>query len=236
MANKSVEVFLANNQTDHKGKKYIKRGKKLWSLLGKLLNVSNRGTFGFVRIKDVEGLLGAAQNVEEKWLSALCGISELMDGSGQFCEACARRGQALQAGQGWFTAPEGAPSSVRQLLGQETPIKLYQLHSLWSREAFAGHVPRNAVRGSSNNSVWPCEFWGRCGFAPLPHQTSCIGNLSVPSYTGFSRVGKYLSLSSFTALLEKRKSFLGREVQAGILIFLGSSLVLVSSSPLALLS
>lgn len=54
-----------------RGKKYIKWGKKLWSLLGQLLNVSNRGTFGFVRIKDVEGLLGAAQNVEEKWLSPL---------------------------------------------------------------------------------------------------------------------------------------------------------------------
>lgn len=28
-ANKCVEVYLANNQTDHKGKKYIKRGKKI---------------------------------------------------------------------------------------------------------------------------------------------------------------------------------------------------------------
>lgn len=50
----------------------------------------------------MEGLLGAAQNVEEKWLLPVCGISELMDGSGQFCEACARHGQTLQAGQDRF--------------------------------------------------------------------------------------------------------------------------------------
>lgn len=117
MANKCVKVYLANNQTDHKGKKYIKRGKKLWSPLGKLLNVSNRGMFGFVRIKDVEGLLGAAQNVEEKWLLPLCGICELMDGSGQFGEPCAQHGHTPQAGQGWFIRVplEGAHSSVRQL-------------------------------------------------------------------------------------------------------------------------
>lgn len=77
-------------------------GKKKWSLLGKLLNVSNRGTFGFVRIKDVEGLLGAAHNVEERWFLPLCGISELIHESGQFGEACAQHGQTPRAGQGWF--------------------------------------------------------------------------------------------------------------------------------------
>lgn len=189
----------------------------------------------------MEGVLGAAQNVEEKWLSPLCGISELMDGSGRFGEACAWHGQTPQAGQGWFIRVplEGAHSSVQQLLVGisfltcETPIKLYHLYSLWLRQAFAGYIPRKgyAVRGSSDDSVWSCEFWGRCGFAPLPCQTSYMRNLSLPSYTGFSRIGKYLSLSSFIGLLEKRKSFLGREVQAGILIFLGSSLVLFSSPP-----
>lgn len=85
------------------------------------MNVSDRGTFGFVGIKDVEGLLEAAQNVEEKWLSPLCGISELVDGSGQFGEACAQHGQTLQAGQGWFIRVplEGAHSSVLQLLGRD---------------------------------------------------------------------------------------------------------------------
>lgn len=98
----------------------------------------------------MEGLLGAAQNVEEKWLSPLCGISGLMDGSGQFGEACAWRGQTPQAGQGWFIRVplEGAHSSVQQLLVGisfltcETPIKLYHLYSLWLREAFAGYIPR----------------------------------------------------------------------------------------------
>lgn len=122
----------------------------------------------------MEGLLGAAQNVEEKWLSPLCGISGLMDGSGQFDEACAWRGQTPQAGQGWFIRVplEGAHSSVQQLsvgisfLTCETPIKLYHLYSLWLREAFAGYIPRKgyAVRGSSDNSVWSCEFWGRLWF------------------------------------------------------------------------
>lgn len=85
------------------------------------MNVSDRGTFGFVGIKDVEGLLEAAQNVEEKWLLPLCGISELVDGSGQFGEACAQHGQTLQAGQGWFIRVplEGAHSSVLQLLGRD---------------------------------------------------------------------------------------------------------------------
>lgn len=45
----------------------------------------------------------------------------MMDRSGQFGDACARHGQTLQAGQGWFIcAPlEGAHRSVRQLLGQD---------------------------------------------------------------------------------------------------------------------
>lgn len=50
----------------------------------------------------MDGLLGAAQNEEEKRLSPLRGVSELMDGSGWLCEACARHGWILQAGRGWF--------------------------------------------------------------------------------------------------------------------------------------
>lgn len=68
-ANKCAEVYLANNQANHKGKKIYQVGEKICSLLGKLLKVLYRGTFGFVRMKDLGGLLGAAQNVEEKRLS-----------------------------------------------------------------------------------------------------------------------------------------------------------------------
>lgn len=97
-ANKCVEVYLANNQANHKGKKYIKWGKNVCSLLGKVLNVSNRGTFGFVRIKDVVGLLGAAQNADEKRLSPFHRVSELVGGCDWWCEACAQHGQILWAG------------------------------------------------------------------------------------------------------------------------------------------
>jgi len=110
MANKCVEAYLANNQANHKGKKYIKQGKKICSLLGKLLNVSDRGMFGFVEIKEVDGLLGAAQNVEGKRLSPLHGVSELTDGSGRLRGACGWRGRILQA---------CSHSSVRQLSGMD---------------------------------------------------------------------------------------------------------------------
>lgn len=67
-------------------------------------------------------------------------------------------------------------------------------------------------------------------------QTSHGRNFSVLFYTGKACIGTCCSPSSFITLLEKRKSFLGREVEAGILILLGSSFAAFSSSPPALVS
>lgn len=93
---------LANNQANHKGKIYIKWGEKICSLLGKLLNVSNQGRFGFVWIQDVDGLLEPAQNAEQKQLLPLSEVSEVMDGSSWLHKACARHGWILWEGEEWF--------------------------------------------------------------------------------------------------------------------------------------
>lgn len=61
-------IWQITRQTT-RGKKNYQVGEKICSLLGKLLKVLHRGTFGFVRMKDLDGLLEAAQNVEEKRLS-----------------------------------------------------------------------------------------------------------------------------------------------------------------------
>lgn len=135
------------------------------------MNVSNRGTFGFIRIKDVDGLLGAAQNAEEKRLSPLRGVSELMDGSGRLREACARHGRILRAGEGCFAAHlfsvKMLTASVRQplvtdfsFLTCEMPAKLDRLYPHRRREAFAGYGLRrgDAARGSGVSSVWLCGF------------------------------------------------------------------------------
>lgn len=51
-------------------------------------------------LKTWMGSWGAAQNAEEKRLSPLRGVSELMDGSGRLREARSRHGRTLQAGEG----------------------------------------------------------------------------------------------------------------------------------------
>lgn len=82
MGNKCIAIDMANNQANHKGKRYIKVGGKIRSFCGKLLNVLNWGMFGFVIVQDVDGLLEATQNAEENQLLPLHGVSEVMDGSG----------------------------------------------------------------------------------------------------------------------------------------------------------
>lgn len=109
-------------------------GGKICSLLGKLLNVLNGGMFGFVSVQDVDGLLEAAQNEEEKQLLPLHGVSEVMDGSGQLHKACAGS-FGKEGGNTRFidlvfpmkvlTASDG------QLLGMDSassPAKLDRLH------------------------------------------------------------------------------------------------------------
>lgn len=122
-------IWQIIRQTTRGKKIYQAGGKKICSLLGKLLDVSNRGTFGFVRIKDVDGLLGAAQNAEEKRLWPLRGVPELTDGSGRWREACARHGRILQAGRGCFIGlvfpVKVLMASLRQLL--EARIQLPRL-------------------------------------------------------------------------------------------------------------
>lgn len=200
-----------------------KGGKKVRSLLAKLLNVSNRGTFGFVRIKEVDGLLGAARNEEEKWF---CGVSELMDGSGRLREACVWHGRILQAGEGWFIGlmlpVKVLTASVRHLLGRDSASSPVRCPQNWTsviptrgREAFAGHGPRRgyAARGSGGGSLRLCRFWGRCRFASLPPNFPRAKPLPAFLY-GLCPCRKKLVSLIFQSLVRKKEK-LSREGSAG---------------------
>lgn len=79
----------------------------------------------------MDGLLEAAQNVEEKQLFPLSGVSEVMDGSSWLYKAYARHGWILQEGEGWFIdfvfPMKVLMASDGQLLGMDSassPAKL----------------------------------------------------------------------------------------------------------------